>query len=73
MIARTVLLFVITTATVSALTEDNLNQQLDVAPGGKIIVDVDFGTIDLAPGGDNKVVIGCSLSSGRLPSDGGRG
>ena len=51
------LLFVITTATVSAVTEDSVSQQFDVASGGRIIVDVDFGTIDVSAGADNKVVI----------------
>ena len=52
MIIRTLLLLVAATATASALSEDNVNQQLDAAPGGKIIVDVDFGTIDVSAGAD---------------------
>ena len=57
MIIRTILLLVIAAATASALSEENFNQQLDGAPGGKIIVDVDFGTIDVSAGADNKVVV----------------
>ena len=57
MIIRTILLLVIAAATASALSEENFNQQLDAAPGGKIIVDVDFGTIDVSAGADNKVVV----------------
>jgi ABC-type antimicrobial peptide transport system permease subunit len=40
MIIRTILLLVIAAATASALSEENINQQLDGTPGGKIIVDV---------------------------------
>lgn len=57
MITRALILLVLATATVSALTEDKVNQQFDVTPGGKIIVDVDFGTIDVAAGADDKVAI----------------
>ena len=51
------LLLIAATATASALSEENINQQLDAAPGGRIIVDVDFGTIDVSAGTDDKVVI----------------
>jgi hypothetical protein len=57
MITRTLLLLVAATATASALSEENINQQLDCAPGGRIIVDVDFGTIDVSAGADDKVVV----------------
>ena len=57
MITRTLLLLVAATATASALSEENINQQLDAAPGGRIIVDVDFGTIDVSAGADDKVVV----------------
>ena len=57
MIIRTILLLVIAAATASALSEENINQQLDGAPGGRIIVDVDFGTIDVSAGADDKVVV----------------
>ena len=55
MIIRTLLLLIAATATASALSEENINQQLDAAPGGRIIVDVDFGTIDVSAGADDKV------------------
>ncbi|HEY2615143.1 MAG TPA: DUF4097 family beta strand repeat-containing protein [Chthoniobacterales bacterium] len=55
MIIRTVLLLVIAASTAAALSEENVNQQLDGAPGGKLIVDVDFGTIDVSAGADDKV------------------
>lgn len=57
MITRIILLLIVATATASALSEENLNQQLDVTPGGKLVIDVDFGTIDVAAGADDKVVI----------------
>src|SRR5450755_1701038 len=57
MIIRTLLLLVIAAATASALSEENISQQLDGAPGGKIIVDVDFGTIEVSAGADDKVVV----------------
>jgi DUF4097 and DUF4098 domain-containing protein YvlB len=57
MIIRTILLLVIMAATASALSEENIKQQLDATPGGKIIVDVDFGTIDVSAGADDKVVV----------------
>ena len=55
MITRTILLSIIAAATASALTEENISQQLDCPPGGKVVVDVDFGTIDVAAGADDKV------------------
>jgi DUF4097 and DUF4098 domain-containing protein YvlB len=57
MITRTLLLLFIAVATASALSEENVNQQFDGAPGGKLIVDVDFGTIDVAAGADDKITI----------------
>jgi putative adhesin len=57
MIIRTLLLLVAATTSAFALSEENINQQLDAAPGGRIIVDVDFGTIDVSAGADDKVVV----------------
>lgn len=57
MIIRSLLLLALMSATAHALTEETINQQVDVVSGGRIIVDVDFGTIDVAAGGDNKVVV----------------
>ena len=57
MILRTLLLLVITAATASALSEENVNQSLDGAPGGRLIVDVDFGTIDVSAGPDDKITV----------------
>jgi hypothetical protein len=52
---RTSFLLPIFALTVSAASEEKINQQIGVAPGGKLIVDVEFGTIDVTPGADNKV------------------
>jgi DUF4097 and DUF4098 domain-containing protein YvlB len=57
MIIRILFLIFLAAASAFGLSEENVNQQLDVAPGGRIIVDVDFGTIDVAAGADDKVVV----------------
>ena len=49
-------LFLAAATTASALTEEKGEQKRDVAPGGTLVVDVDFGTIDVT-GGDNKQVV----------------
>lgn len=57
MIIRTIVLLLVATVSASALSEENINEKLDVTPGGKLIIDVDFGTIDVAAGADDKVVV----------------
>jgi hypothetical protein len=42
------------------LTEENVNVTRDAKSGGKLVVDVDFGTIDVAPGDNDKVVVNAS-------------
>ena len=41
----------------ASAAEENLSQQIDATPGGKLVIDVDFGTIDVGTGGDGKVVL----------------
>jgi hypothetical protein len=41
----------------SAASEQNISQQIDATPGDKLVVDVDFGTIDVTAGADNKVAL----------------
>src|SRR5256886_10241321 len=41
----------------ASAAEENLSQQIDATPGGKLVIDVDFGTIDVGAGGDGKVVL----------------
>jgi DUF4097 and DUF4098 domain-containing protein YvlB len=50
------LLFVFVFST-SAATEEQVNRQLNVQPGGKLIVDVDFGGVDVCAGASDKVTI----------------
>lgn len=57
MIIRTLLLLFVATTTASALSEENVSQTLEGAPGGKLIVDVDFGTIDVSAGADDKISV----------------
>jgi DUF4097 and DUF4098 domain-containing protein YvlB len=57
MIIRILFLLALATTAAFGLSEENINQQLDGAPGGKLIVDVDFGTIDVAAGTDDKITI----------------
>jgi len=53
------LFFVLATAAL-ALTEENVNITRDAKSGGKLVVDVDFGTIEVAPGDNDKVVVNAS-------------
>src|SRR5436305_10427033 len=57
MIIRVLFLLALAVSTAAALTEENVSQTLDGAPGGRLIVDVDFGTIDVAAGPDNKISV----------------
>jgi hypothetical protein len=57
MIARVALLLVLATSSAWALSEETVNKQFDVAPGGKLVVDVDFGTIEVTGGSEGKVTI----------------
>jgi DUF4097 and DUF4098 domain-containing protein YvlB len=54
---RTSSLLFILALTASAASEENISQQLDATPGGKLVVDVEFGTIDVTAGADNKVAV----------------
>src|SRR5437763_3244741 len=57
MIIRALILLFVAISTASALSEENISQTLDGAPGGRLIVDVDFGTIDVSAGPDDKVSV----------------
>jgi DUF4097 and DUF4098 domain-containing protein YvlB len=41
----------------SVACEENFSQQVDVTSGGKLIVDVDFGTIQVGAGADGKIAL----------------
>src|SRR5204862_2192704 len=56
-ITRTSLvLFAFTLSALGASKED-ISREIDATPGGKLVVDVDFGKIDVAAGADNKVTL----------------
>lgn len=57
MIIRALFLLALLASTAFALSEENVSQTLDGAPGGRLIVDVDFGTIDVAAGPDDKISV----------------
>src|SRR3954470_4721606 len=57
MIIRVLFLLALAVSTAAALSEENVSQTLDSAPGGRLIVDVDFGTIDVAAGPDDKISV----------------
>ena len=53
----TALLLALTASSVWALSQQTVNEEFDCASGGRLVVDVDFGTIDVAAGPDGKVSI----------------
>jgi DUF4097 and DUF4098 domain-containing protein YvlB len=50
-------LLIATAVAASALTEENMNENRAAKSGGKLIVEVDFGTIDIAAGDQDKVIV----------------
>src|SRR4051794_3003290 len=46
-----------TVCAASATTEENIHETRAAKPGGQLVVDVDFGSIEVAPGDNDKVVI----------------
>src|SRR5256714_1716788 len=57
MIIRILFLIFLAAASAFGLSEENVSQSLDGAPGGRLIVDVDFGTIDVSAGADDKITV----------------
>src|SRR4051812_30178681 len=57
MIIRALFILSLIATSAFALSEENVSQTLDGAPGGRLIVDVDFGTIDVAAGSDDKISV----------------
>jgi putative adhesin len=57
MIIRALFFLFLAVSAASALTEENFSQTLDGSPGGRLIVDVDFGTIDVSAGPEDKVTV----------------
>jgi Putative adhesin len=54
-ILRNLLVLCALAVTASAASEEIVKRQLDAAPGGKLVVDVDFGSVDVTAGSDDKV------------------
>lgn len=54
---RIAFLLALSTSSVWALSQENVNQDLEAASGGRLLVDVDFGTIDVMAGSEGKAVI----------------
>nr|MBA3882507.1 hypothetical protein [Chthoniobacterales bacterium] len=54
---RVALLLALTVSTAPALTEQKVAEEFDVAPGGRLIVDVDFGSVDVTASGSGKMVV----------------
>ncbi|HSH37708.1 MAG TPA: hypothetical protein VK993_02895, partial [Chthoniobacterales bacterium] len=57
MYLRFPLVVALTATTAFGLSEERVHQQMEVASGGKIVVDVEFGSIDVSPANDGKVFI----------------
>src|SRR5438045_308875 len=53
----TLILVSLTALTALAATEENIHENRPAKPGGTLVVDVDFGSIDISPGENDKVVI----------------
>jgi DUF4097 and DUF4098 domain-containing protein YvlB len=52
---RNTLFVLLVSVSASIAAEENLSRQIDVTPGGKLVVDVDFGSIRVAAAADGKV------------------
>ena len=59
------LVFLITSVAALAVTEERLNQRFSVQSGGTVVVEVDFGTIDISTNGTSEVVVDVWRKIGR--------
>lgn len=57
MLYRIALLLALSVSVALGYSEENVHQDLDVKSGGNLVVDVAFGTIDVASGANDKVVV----------------
>jgi len=57
MLLRICLLLALSVSLALATSEENITQQMDATAGGNLLVDVAFGTIDIASGADDKVSV----------------
>jgi hypothetical protein len=62
---RFVLLLLCTTSVALAATEEKLNQRFSVQPGGTVVVEVDFGSIDVSTNATSEVVVDVWRKIGR--------
>jgi hypothetical protein len=53
----TLILVSLTVLTAVAAKEENIHQTQSAKPGGRLVVDVDFGSIDVSPGDNDKVIV----------------
>ena len=53
----TALLLALTVSSAWALSQQTVNEEFDCGPGGQLVVDVDFGTIDVSAGPEGKVTV----------------
>ena len=54
---RNTLFVLLISLSASVASEENLSQQIEVTPGGRLIVDVDFGTIQVGAGADGRIAL----------------
>ncbi|HLW34217.1 MAG TPA: DUF4097 family beta strand repeat-containing protein [Chthoniobacterales bacterium] len=54
---RNTLAVLLISLSAAVASEENVSREVDVAPGDKLVVDVDFGTIQVAAGADGKVAL----------------
>jgi hypothetical protein len=54
---RIVLCFLASAIPAFALSEQRVDENFDVAAGARLVVDIDFGTVDVARGIDNKIAV----------------
>lgn len=54
---RIAFILALTASSALALSEERVNQQLDATAGGKLVVDVEFGSIDVSQATDGKVSV----------------
>jgi hypothetical protein len=57
MIIRGIIVLMLTARWALAKSEENIVEQVDAGSGGNLVVDVGFGSVDIAPGTDDKVSI----------------
>lgn len=57
MFIRVPALLLVIAGPVFALSEQRVNEEFDVTAGAKLLIDVDFGTIDVSRGPDSKIAV----------------